>query len=79
MKLYKLLIVPEHLWADQDAVNWTDDEMIGTGPFTLKTFTPQAVTLVPNEDYWGDEAQGRPAPLRRVQRQRRPDDRAHHR
>ena len=55
MKLYKLLIVPEHLWADQDAVNWTDDEMIGTGPFTLKTFTPQAVTLVPNDDYWGDE------------------------
>ena len=61
VKLYKLLIVPEHLWADQDAVNWTDDEMIGTGPFTLKSFTPQAVTLVPNDDYWGDEAQGRAA------------------
>ena len=45
VKLYKLLIVPEHLWADQDAVTWTDDEMIGTGPFTLKSFTPQAVTL----------------------------------
>lgn len=55
VKLYKLLIVPEHLWADQDAVDWTDDEMIGTGPFTLKSFTPQAVTLVPNEDYWGEE------------------------
>ncbi len=56
-KLYRLLIVPEHLWADQDPVTWTDDEMIGTGPFTLKSFTPQAVTLEPNEDYWGTKPQ----------------------
>lgn len=54
VKLYKLLIVPKHLWEGQDAVKWTDDEMIGTGPFTLKSFTPQAVTLVPNKTYWGD-------------------------
>ena len=52
-KLYKLLIVPEHIWDDQDPVTWTDDEMVGTGPFTLKTLTPQAVTLEPNADYWG--------------------------
>ena len=49
--------MPEHLWADQDPVKWTDDEMIGTGPFTLKSFTPQSVTLVPNENYWGTKPQ----------------------
>jgi len=53
-KLLKLLIVPKHLWESQDPVTWTDDEMIGTGPFKLKSFTPQAVTLEPNTDYWGE-------------------------
>ena len=53
-KLLKLLIVPKHLWEGEDPVTWTDDEMIGTGPFKLKTFTPQAVTLEPNTDYWGE-------------------------
>ncbi|MEZ0446663.1 ABC transporter substrate-binding protein [Cellulomonas sp. ICMP 17802] len=52
-KLYKLLIVPKHLWEGQDPVTWTDDDMIGTGPFKLKTFTPQSVTLEPSADYWG--------------------------
>ena len=54
VKLLKLLIVPKHLWEDEDPVTWTDDEMIGTGPFKLKSFTPQAVTLEPNTDYWGE-------------------------
>lgn len=57
VKLYKLLIVPEHLWKDQDPVKWTDKEMIGTGPFTLKSFTPASVTLDPNENYWGTKSQ----------------------
>ena len=53
VKLLKLLMVPKHLWKDQDPIKWTDDEMIGTGPFKLKTFTPQSVSLEPNADYWG--------------------------
>lgn len=52
-KLLKLLIVPEHLWKGQDPVKWTDDEMIGTGPFKLKSFTPQSQVLEPNDTYWG--------------------------
>ncbi|MDM7830376.1 ABC transporter substrate-binding protein [Cellulomonas edaphi] len=52
-KLLKLLIVPKHLWEGQDPVTWTDPEMIGTGPFKLKQFTPQSVSLEPNADYWG--------------------------
>jgi peptide/nickel transport system substrate-binding protein len=53
VKLYRLLIVPKHIWEGEDAVTFSDDEMVGTGPFTLKTFSPQAVTLTPNETYWG--------------------------
>ncbi|MRG59075.1 ABC transporter substrate-binding protein [Agromyces sp. CFH 90414] len=55
VKLYKLLIVPEHIWASENPVDFAGGDMIGTGPFTLKTFTPQAVTLVPNENYWGEK------------------------
>lgn len=55
VKLYKLLIVPKHIWENEDPVTYTADTMIGTGPFTLKSFTPQAVTLVPNDSYWGDK------------------------
>lgn len=54
-KLYRLLIVPKHIWENEDPVAFTADDMIGTGPFKLKTFTPQAVTLEPNDGYWGDE------------------------
>ncbi|WP_395245068.1 ABC transporter substrate-binding protein [Agromyces sp. MMS24-K17] len=53
-KLYKLLIVPEHIWGEVDnPVEFTDDEMIGTGPFLLDKFTSQSVSLKPNADYWG--------------------------
>ncbi|WP_127794929.1 ABC transporter substrate-binding protein [Agromyces sp. LHK192] len=55
VKLLKLLIVPKHIWENEDAVNFANKEMIGTGPFKLKTFTPQAVTLEPNADYWGEK------------------------
>ncbi|WP_421735957.1 ABC transporter substrate-binding protein [Cellulomonas sp.] len=54
VKLLKLLVVPKHLWENEDPVTWTDDEMVGTGPFKLKSFTPQAVTLEPNTGYWGE-------------------------
>ena len=54
-KLYKLLIVPEHIWADVDPVQFTDDEMIGTGPYLLDQFTPQSVTMKPNPGYWGGQ------------------------
>ncbi|WP_243695321.1 ABC transporter substrate-binding protein [Agromyces protaetiae] len=55
-KLYKLLIVPEHIWSKEaNPVEFTDDEMIGTGPFLLDKFTPQSVTMKPNPTYWGGE------------------------
>ncbi|ANJ28465.1 ABC transporter substrate-binding protein [Agromyces aureus] len=56
VKLYRLLIVPKHIWEGEDAVTFSDDDMIGTGPFTLKSFSAQAVTLTPNETYWGGKS-----------------------
>ena len=57
-KLYKLLIVPEHIWKDvDDPTTYTNEKPIGTGPYTLTSWTPQAATLDPNPSYWG----GKPA------------------
>lgn len=55
VKLLQQVIVPEHLWKDQDPTTFTDTEPVGTGPYLLDTWTPQAATLVPNPDYWGGE------------------------
>ncbi|MCV2393530.1 ABC transporter substrate-binding protein [Actinotalea sp. M2MS4P-6] len=58
VKLDKTVIVPEHIWADvEDPVTYTDTEPVGTGPYLLDSWTPQAATLVPNPDYWGGEPQ----------------------
>nr|WP_210728140.1 ABC transporter substrate-binding protein [Cellulomonas septica] len=55
VKLLQQVIVPEHVWKDQDPTTYTDTEPVGTGPYLLDTWTPQAATLVPNPDYWGGE------------------------
>jgi peptide/nickel transport system substrate-binding protein len=58
VKLNRTVIVPEHIWADvEDPVTFTNTEPVGTGPYLLDSWTPQAATLVPNPDYWGGEPQ----------------------
>ncbi|MDO8143358.1 MULTISPECIES: ABC transporter substrate-binding protein [unclassified Isoptericola] len=55
-KLADMLIVPEHLWADvEDPTTYTNTEPVGTGPYTLESWTPQAATVVARDDYWGGE------------------------
>ncbi|MGW2094450.1 ABC transporter substrate-binding protein [Promicromonospora sukumoe] len=55
-KLYDLVMVPEHIWADvEDPTTDTNPEPVGTGPYTLETWTPQAATVVARDDYWGGE------------------------
>lgn len=47
------LIVPEHIWsAVKDPVDFTNENPVATGPFTLDAFTPNQYTLVKNKDYW---------------------------
>lgn len=57
-KILNLIIVPEHIWSGfEDPSTELNTEPIGTGPYLLDSWTPQAATLVPNEDYWnGDPA-----------------------
>lgn len=55
-KLYDLLMVPEHLWKDvDDPTTFTNTEPVGTGPYTLESWTPQAATVKVRDDYWGGQ------------------------
>ncbi len=45
-------IVPQHAWPSGDPTKAVNATPIGTGPFTLKSFTPQLITLDKNPSYW---------------------------
>lgn len=55
MYLGRTPIVPEHIWKDIDPTADVNEEPVGTGPFTLGNFKPQAFTLAANPDYWDGE------------------------
>ncbi|ADD42302.1 ABC transporter substrate-binding protein [Stackebrandtia nassauensis] len=49
-------IVPEHVWSKvKDPTKDTVKKPVGSGPFTLSSWTSQAVTLKVRDDYWGDK------------------------
>ncbi len=50
--LGKTFIVPEHIWSGIDPTADVMAEPVGTGPYLLSDFKPQAFTLTANEDYW---------------------------
>jgi peptide/nickel transport system substrate-binding protein len=46
-------IVPEHVWSKiKNPATYTDPKPIGTGPYVLKSFSPQLVTLTRNSKFW---------------------------
>jgi peptide/nickel transport system substrate-binding protein len=46
-------ILPQSVWAKvSNPSTFTDADPIGTGPYTLGSFTPQGFTMVRNPDYW---------------------------
>ncbi|GAA3435066.1 ABC transporter substrate-binding protein [Kutzneria kofuensis] len=54
--LGRIFIVPQHLW--KDIANPVTDPVknpVGTGPYQLDDFKPQAFTLKANPHYWGGE------------------------
>ncbi|GAB2631917.1 ABC transporter substrate-binding protein [Kribbella swartbergensis] len=52
-------IVPEHIWKDiKDPTTNLNENPVGTGPFKLKSFTPQSFVLTKNDQYWEE---GKPA------------------
>nr|WP_200933386.1 ABC transporter substrate-binding protein [Leifsonia sp. Leaf325] len=54
--IYQTFIVPEHVWSKiADPETDVNKTPVGSGPYTLKTWTPQVVTLTARDDYWGGE------------------------
>jgi peptide/nickel transport system substrate-binding protein len=45
-------IVSKHLWSSVNPVTSTDSTPVGTGPYTLKSFSPQQYVLGKNAHYW---------------------------
>ncbi|TCC10733.1 ABC transporter substrate-binding protein [Kribbella soli] len=46
-------IVPEHIWKDiKDPTTDLNKNPVGTGPFKVKSYTPQSFVLTKNEQYW---------------------------
>nr|BBH85472.1 peptide ABC transporter substrate-binding protein [Thermosporothrix sp. COM3] len=46
-------IVPKHIWeAKSNPATDKNEKPVGTGPYTLKEFSPSAYTLVKNPNYW---------------------------
>lgn len=52
-KITDQFIVPEHVWADvDDPASYTDEEPVGTGPFTFDSATSSVARLIKNDSYW---------------------------
>lgn len=59
-KILMTFIVPEHIFgqmSDDELMAWSNEEPIGTGPYTVASVSDAVYTLVANADYWG----GKPA------------------
>ncbi|WP_062291708.1 ABC transporter substrate-binding protein [Demequina phytophila] len=55
-KVLHKLIVPKHVWEGvADPTTETNLEPVGTGPYTLTSFSSQSVQLDARTDYWGGE------------------------
>lgn len=46
-------VMPQHIWASQDATKWTNPDPVGTGPYVLESFSTQQTTLRRRNGYWG--------------------------
>lgn len=45
-------VVPEHIWKSVNPVTFADPTPVGTGPYTLGSFSSQSFTLKRNPSYW---------------------------
>jgi peptide/nickel transport system substrate-binding protein len=54
-RFYGMFVLPRHIWEEvDDVVSFTNDEMIGSGPFKLAEYSQgEFVRLDANADYWG--------------------------
>lgn len=55
VKILTTVVVPQHQWATMaDPATDPVKNPVGTGPYTLKSFTPQTTTVVLRDKYWQD-------------------------
>jgi peptide/nickel transport system substrate-binding protein len=55
------VILPKHIWSSiTTPAHFADPKPVGTGPYTLGTFTSQGYTMVANPSYW------QPVPVKKV-------------
>jgi len=47
------VVLPKHIWSSiTNPAHFTDPKPVGTGPYTLGSFTTQGFTMVANTSYW---------------------------
>lgn len=52
-KIIQQFIVPKHIWQGvKNPETWPNRTPVGSGPYKLKTFTPQTTTLTATPSYW---------------------------
>ncbi|ARF75474.1 peptide ABC transporter substrate-binding protein [Kitasatospora albolonga] len=52
-KIIQTFIVPKHIWEKvKNPETWPNRTPVGSGPYRLKTFTPQTTTLTATPTYW---------------------------
>ncbi|MGW5271609.1 ABC transporter substrate-binding protein [Streptomyces sp. NPDC004044] len=52
-KITQQFIVPKHIWEGvKNPETWPNRTPVGSGPYKLKTFTPQTTTLTATPTYW---------------------------
>lgn len=69
VKLYlgQMPILPQHIWADREKGDTALQDIIdttpmGSGPYTVKSYSEQSVILQRDDNYWGVPVFGTPAP-----------------
>lgn len=59
-------IMPKHIWAEREASGKLsqviDTEPVGSGPYKLMSFSPERIVLERDDNYWGKDVYGLPAP-----------------
>jgi len=64
--LYGSYIVPEHIWskmATSDIFSYANlTNPVGCGPYKFLTYNPQEIVLERNDNWWGNDVFGKPAP-----------------
>jgi peptide/nickel transport system substrate-binding protein len=57
-KILEQFVVPKHIWSTiENPTTETLKNPVGSGPYVLKSFTPQAVTLTLRDKYWQETPQ----------------------